>query len=618
MATNKITLFIFAHFLILNQTFNQTLNEKAEIKEYNKTYTIENRELVEHVSLTIAIYSRNGEALTQFKIHHSKNNQLEYIKAHIEDPNGKVIRPLGKKEIKSSSAVSDYSMFSDDQVDYFTLRHNTYPYFIKCEYQRAFDNFLHIADWSPVYHGGYPTISATLNIQVPTDYKIRINQNNIGPYTKTESTKTVNYYWKSQYTSPYTSEPYSPPASTLIPNVEVFPLNFWYGTKGSNATWVEFGNWQNNLMQGSLDLPDHEKNTIDRLIKEATNDKQKINILYDYLQTNTRYINISLGVGGLKPYPASYVAKNKFGDCKALTNYMRAILKHAGIESHYSIVNAGKDITPIEKDFPGQQFNHVILCVPVENDTIWLECTSKNEPAGYLGTFTQGRQSLVIKENSSYLTKTPSLSIEDSRNTTRYNMDFYVDGSAKVQIKKTIKTEEYEYVNYLQHERKLEDVDKYLSNLLPLKSYLVDSWKIENKNGKAPYLNLNMNITAKQAFVKYGNDFLSRIIPAQIVDLQPPASRKNPVHIPFPVVSSDTIACNFPPQINISQLPKTKSIKSDYGYYHISYKREENKVEVLRDFVLFAGNYSLDEYTDFYTFIENVKKIEKNNIILLN
>ena len=75
-----------------------------------------------------------------------------------------------------------------------------------------------------------------------------------------------------------------------------------------------------------------------------------------------------MGIGGFKPFAATFVDQKKYGDCKALANYMRALLKAVDINANYAIVRAGTNEKPADFNFPDNPFNHAILCIPFKND----------------------------------------------------------------------------------------------------------------------------------------------------------------------------------------------------------------------------------------------------------
>lgn len=157
-------------------------------------------------------------------------------------------------------------------------------------------------------------------------------------------------------------------------------------------------------------------------------------ILYDYLQRNYRYVSIQLGIGGWQTMTAKEVVDNKFGDCKALTNFMKSMLEVAGIPSFYTLVNAGIGEEDIEIDLPSNQFNHVILKVPTDKDPIWLECTSNLNPPGYLGNFTSNRHVLVITQDGGYLSKTPTyLDSEWNKISSHSKLSLDTQGAAQIE-----------------------------------------------------------------------------------------------------------------------------------------------------------------------------------------
>jgi hypothetical protein len=82
-------------------------------------------------------------------------------------------------------------------------------------------------------------------------------------------------------------------------------------------------------------LPEETKNKVHELTDKLQDKNEKIKVLYDFLQKNTHYIIMQLGIGGWQPLEASYVSIKKYGDCKALSNFMIALLKEAGITAKY-------------------------------------------------------------------------------------------------------------------------------------------------------------------------------------------------------------------------------------------------------------------------------------------
>ena len=58
-------------------------------------------------------------------------------------------------------------------------------------------------------------------------------------------------------------------------------------------------------------LPANIKQKVHELTDHVNNTNEKIKLLYEYTQQNTRYISIQLGVGGWQPFDAKFVAEKK-------------------------------------------------------------------------------------------------------------------------------------------------------------------------------------------------------------------------------------------------------------------------------------------------------------------
>ena len=222
----------------------------------------------------------------------------------------------------------------------------------------------------------------------------------------------------------------------VLPEVR-FAVNTFncYGYPGDFSSWQSFGKWIQSLNSDVCTLSPERAAEIRKMTDTIKTDKEKARFLYNYLQQNVRYVSVQLGIGGYKPFSATFVDQKKYGDCKALSNYMYALLKAVNINADYAIIRAGDNEEPADLFFPANSFNHAILCVPFKNDTTWLECTSSTQPFGKLGPFTENRNALIITEDGGKLVNTPRSTMQDNQFNSESHIVLDADGGAKASIK---------------------------------------------------------------------------------------------------------------------------------------------------------------------------------------
>ena len=135
-------------------------------------------------------------------------------------------------------------------------------------------------------------------------------------------------------------EPYARPLHERLPLVWFAPTDFvYYGTQGSLRNWSAYGLWEYSLIKGLDTLPDAVRQELHQLTDTLKTNREKVEALYQRLGRTTRYVAVLLGIGGQKPASAADVSKSGFGDCKGLSNYMRAMLKEVGIPSNYTTIS---------------------------------------------------------------------------------------------------------------------------------------------------------------------------------------------------------------------------------------------------------------------------------------
>lgn len=606
--------FFFAILLFTsNHSFSQTPD--AEVVKQETIIVIDKNKLTKTLYFEIRINNRGGEKFSKISIPHSTLSKASNIKAHIRDSNNRIIKELKKSEIIQRSSISDMSLYEDDFIKEFTLKHNSYPYTIEYSYQVSQTEFLHIDFWSPVFYENTPTLHAKLKLILPLNYKIAISSHHINePEIDTIENK-VHYLWLADNKSTFSREPFSPQLRSLLPNVTIIPIDFSFSAKGSQKNWESFVFWQAQLLKGANDLPESEKSKVLSLIEGEKDDKEKIRALYHYLQDATRYVNVTIETGGLKPYPASYVTKNKFGDCKALSNYFRSVLDVAGIKSYYSKVNAGNPILQIRKDFPSQQFNHIILYIPLKDEDIWLDCTSDGA-FNYLGTFTQNRDVLIIDTENPRFIKTPALKPDDVIEQRRINIKYSLK-NANVLFRNTYKGRMYEQLFDLQLRFNETGKARIFRNYILPEGFDLLDYQIINHDRDDLEINLNYNTTSQLLYKHYGNDIIISNIPFDLYKLNSPKSRKLPVQIDYPIYKVDSLTYEIPSGYKLESSLGNHSISTKFGEYSYKAQINGNLITVEKSFLMHSGNYQLEEYEKFFEFYDKVYNLEyRNNISL--
>lgn len=382
------------------------------------------------VSETITVTVLNKAGLMHAALYHPLLgfDRLKHAAATIYDRNGDVVRKVNKEEFEQFKANRG-SFLSEMEV--LTYRPTTMPPFtIRYEIEEVSEFTLGLPSWYP--HPG-PDVNverSRLVVKHPLSHPLRFKEEHVRPSTVEQSKKQIITEWN--YISVKGSEVQWYGDCATVPLVRVAPSHFKLdGYAGNMATWEAFGQWINLLSEDRGELSKDAEHELDQLLEGLEGQEQKIRAIYQYLQNNSRYISIQLGIGGWQPEKASTVYEKGYGDCKGLTNLLKSMLEYAGIEARYCLISMGDDIDPT---FPSQQFNHVVLCIPREQDTVWLESTFQKMPYNYLGRDLAGKWALVMDERGGHLVKTPTYGEGDNAFDEQVHHQLNADGSSTVVI----------------------------------------------------------------------------------------------------------------------------------------------------------------------------------------
>jgi hypothetical protein len=454
---------------------------------------------------------------------------------------------------------------------------------------------------------------------VPVELGLRYKpKNTLVEPVITEDGKYKVYKWSVKNLAPIEYEEGSIGSMDRYPHVMIVSDKFsHYGFEGDLSSWKSFGLWINGLYNGLDILPADRQQFFSQLVKDATDKKEKIRLIYQYMQKNFRYVSIQLGIGGLRPFSADFTDKKKYGDCKALSNYMKAALKSVGIKSYVAIINAEYDQEPVDADFPSNNFNHVILCVPEQKDSIWLECTSSTAEFGELGTFTENRNALLITEEGGVLVPTPRSRSGTNTLSAVTTVNLSDDLTAITETMFTAKGEYKEMMNDLMNEKKDDQKRAILYYFGPRQP---DDFELAKDESQGDHKSkLKMFIAKLPGFISGAKLFIGpRIYKIWSRNLPKAENRKYDFYFSFPFEKTDTTIFKFPAGIKPDALPKENEFKCDYASYKSKYwyNNKENAFYSVTTLVLKQHKIPASAYASVKKFFDEVLQDDSQKLVV--
>ena len=349
-------------------------------------------------------------------------------------------------------------------------------------------------------------------------------------------------------------------------------------------------------------------------------EREKVRVLYQYLQKNTRYISIQLGIGGWQPFEASFVAQKGYGDCKALSNYMYSLLKAAGIKANYALIYAGEgEENRMIEDFPSRQFNHAILCVPLQKDTVWLECTSQDAPPGYMGKFTGNRKALLIGEEGGTLVSTPRYTIKENLQMRTIQAKLDDQGTLHAKVNARYGGVQQDDLSWIINHLSKDKVKQYLQQELELSTYNINDFRYEETKDMMPELVENLDITVSNyATISGKRIFIEpNILNRRGNRLEVDEKRKVDLVLGYEYRDVDEYEIEIPEGYELEALSPETSIKSKFGNYTSSVKFNKNMITYKRVMEKFSGRYPATDQAELSKFYSDIHKADRSRIVLV-
>ncbi len=598
----------------------------AVIREYSTVITVESeKKYVEWERYAVTLLNDQAKALTAYRVYYDMFTKVTDIEASMYDAGGNLLKTLKSKDINDYAYDDGFSIASDNRYKFTKFTPISYPVTVVFMSEASHTNTMFYPRWSPqLYRDDIAVEKAAITVRTAAGMGLRYKIQELPEPRKSNSANMSVWYWevknlRKMYVENFAAEQNS---AICAPHLLLAPNRFQVdGYFGNMKTWQEFGAFKNQLYKGRDVLPQSAIADANNLVKDCTTPECKIEKIYSYVQKNMRYISIQLGIGGWQPMLAQEVHTKKYGDCKALTNYTKAMLNAVGVKSYVVCVSAGNDFLPLDKNFVSSNFNHVILSVPMEKDTVWLECTSQDNPIGYMGTFTGNREALLMTETGGIITRTPTYTEEQNQIVRKASFAVSSEGAAAcIMNTRYVGLTSDNYVSVCDFS--VADKENFFHDNVGLSNYKLEKLEYIYRRKRLPEVeeNVKLNFSAyakksgkrlflpinvyKSRFVANPDTTKARLFPVQFTNTS------------FKTI--DSIEFVLPDTYSIEAEAKSTRIESVFGTYDMKVSIIGNKVVLVRQCFYNNSVQSKEKYRELLDFLNKIAKADASKIVLVS
>ena len=597
------------------------MNADAVVRLDQMSILVKSSDYMEITSTrVVTVLNESGSKHVNAMAFYDKETSIKDLEALIYNANGEEIDKIKEKDFIDQTATGEGTLYSDSRVKFLRYTPVNYPYTIVLNKKYTTSDTAFMPRW--YFLDGYKISveKSEFNLNLPSSIKYRFKDNNLDTFEVLRTANENGLQYSAANLKAIESEDFDPEFGDFSPNVQLALEDFnLKGVSGHATNWKEFGSWvYNSLIEERGELNTSTIQKIQSLVKGIEDPKEKIKKVYQYVQDNTRYISVQMGIGGWMPISAKEVDRVKYGDCKGLTNYTMSLLKAVGIESYYTIVSADAQMKSLDFDFPSLQGNHAFLNVPLEDEEIWLECTNQVVPANFLGTFTDNRYVLKVGPNGGDLVKSRQYLPEQSKQRTIAEINIGVDKiDAHIEIKST--GIQYNQKYGLANDSK-EDIEKYYKHYWDYVNdvHILNHELINDKDSIVTTEKVDFNtsgyLSKAGERILFAPNMLNRneYVPKRNKD------RNRDIVIKRGYLDEDDFIIELPNGYKVEANLKPTKLNNEFGEFEVSVEQlSDSKLNYKRRLLIKPGIFPKTSYDDYRNFRKTISRVDASKIVFI-
>jgi hypothetical protein len=540
-------------------------------------------------------------------------------------------------ELKEKDAVevgNFESFYSDDRSKVLEIPAATPGNVIGYEYRQKKRPFFLQDEWW--IQERIPVLRSRFTLNLPAGWEFSAKWIHY-PEQKPTSQTATQVVWAVDHIPGIKKEPSMPTFRSVVARMGVTYFPTGGSTKALGPTnWEQIGVWYSNLSANSLQATPEIQQKVKELTANSKTWEEKVGVLAHYAQSQIRYVDIEIGIGGFQPHPAGDIYRHQYGDCKDKATLLSAMLHEAGVDSYLALAQVFRGV--IAPEFASAiTFNHAILAirVPEGQDTknfhsvvdvpklgklLFFDPTSTYTPFGFLPTYEQDNYVLVAAPQGGQLVNLPLGSPDLNRLVRSAKLQLFPDGSV------TGSVEEMRYGAEASDEREIllgtagadrsKILETFLSNFL--RGFHLTKASTGDLDNVGEPLAVKYGFTAER-YAKSAGDLLvvrPRVLGQKADDVAEGDPRKFPVEFESASLQTDDFEITLPPGYTVEDVPAPTKTESEFASYASQVKVDGNVIHYTRTFQVKQVLVPLDKLDDLKKFYRQVAADERSSVVL--
>jgi len=378
--------------------------------------------------LTIKIFNERGRAAADVSIpYNTSTDKISNVHARTIKADGTVLE-AGPGDIHETSPFSSYAMYDDAKVTGISMPGVENGAIIDYVYTRTTLKSYLPGQFSVLWSfqdGANPVKLSRLILTAPVGLAIHTRVHNADGMNNTKTLskdgKEETYVWQMADRGSLVPEPMMPPARTFLPWMEVSTV----------PSWQTISHWYQGLASGQMAVSPEIRETVKTLTAGKTTDTEKAKAIYYWVEGQTRYVALELGLSAFQPHAATAVCRNRYGDCKDMATLLITMLHEAGIKTAWPVLLGAGSNDPVHEYLAAPSFfNHAIVRADIDGKPYWFDSTAEMCPFGQIPGGDRGVDAFVVRNGVGTFEMIPMGAEEANLQTTKTTINLHADGSA--------------------------------------------------------------------------------------------------------------------------------------------------------------------------------------------